>query len=88
MGDPEINPDPLEIWCFRIIYIRSPEGKREVQGLQANYKGEDRLDPSLDLNGRVLNLLETISEQCRDSTQLPSKKRALLLDDQWTNPDQ
>ncbi|THX03945.1 hypothetical protein D6D18_03640 [Aureobasidium pullulans] len=87
MGDPEINPDPLEIWCFRILYIRSPEGKREVQGLQANYKGEDRLDPSLDLNGRVLNLLETISEQCRDSTQLPNEcyiqPSIMYIDDGW-----
>ncbi|THV93904.1 hypothetical protein D6D26_07996 [Aureobasidium pullulans] len=87
MGDPEINPDPLEIWCFRIIYIRSPEGKREVQGLQANYKGEDRLDPSLDLDGCVLNLLERISEQCRDSTQLPNEcyiqPSIMYIDDGW-----
>lgn len=81
MGDPDINPDPLEIWSFRIVYKKSAEGEREVQGLQAKYNGEDKLDPSLDIDGYVLSLLERISDQCRDSTQLPSKMRALLLVD-------
>ncbi|KEQ67592.1 uncharacterized protein M437DRAFT_38233 [Aureobasidium melanogenum CBS 110374] len=70
MGDPDVNADSLELWSFRIIYKQSPEGGREVQGLEANLGNEETFDPSL----CVSDLLLRVEEQCKTLPQLPDDR--------------
>ncbi|KAI5248359.1 hypothetical protein E4T42_05692, partial [Aureobasidium subglaciale] len=71
LGDPEISTDPLELWSFRIIYKKSANGKREVQGLETNLGNQDVFNPSLEIDGYVMDLLGRVSDQCEELTQLP-----------------
>ncbi|KAI5262183.1 hypothetical protein E4T47_09320 [Aureobasidium subglaciale] len=71
LGDPDISTDPLELWSFRIIYKKSASSKREVQGLETNLGNQDVFNPSLDIDGYVMDLLGRVSDQCEELTQLP-----------------
>ncbi|KAG9809560.1 hypothetical protein KCU63_g21519, partial [Aureobasidium melanogenum] len=70
MGDPDVNSDSLELWSFRVIYNQSAEGEREVQGLEANLGNEEMFDSSL----CVIDLLQSVSEQCERLPQLPDDR--------------
>lgn len=75
MGDPDVNADSLELWSFRVIYKQSPEGGREIQGLEANLGNEETFDPSL----CVSDLLLRVEEQCKTLPQLPGEMHIDLI---------
>lgn len=75
MGDPDVNSDSLELWSFRVIYKQSPEGAREVQGLEANLGNEETYDPNLCVN----NLLRRVADQCETLPQLPGEMHIHLI---------
>jgi hypothetical protein len=72
MANPEVKSDPLELYTFRIMYKESPDGARDIQGLETNVMDEDAHNPDADIQGCIINLLGRLYDQCKELAQLPS----------------
>lgn len=79
MGNPEVESNSLELWSFRIIYKPSAGGGREVQSLETQLGNEDVYDPSTDIHGSVISLLQRVYDQCGELPQLPGETPVIFV---------